>query len=75
MEKGAVELRARKSSNRIIDVGVELGVGISLRLADRVEQLLGHTKTINIDQVWLEEGLRGLESLTSDLDDTTVREL
>lgn len=67
--------RVHTATTRKNDVGVELGTGINIGLVDTVEQLLSHTKSLNIHQVGLEESLRGLESLSSDLDDTSVGEL
>jgi len=57
------------------DVLIELGTKIDISLLDTVKELISHTHSINIDEVGLEEHLRGEVTLLTKTDDTTVRDL
>lgn len=49
--------------------------GIYVGRLDSVEEELGHSDTLHIDEVGLEQGLRGLKPLSSHLDHTTIWQL
>ena len=51
---------------------VKTRANVDIGTLNTVEQHLGDTRLVNIDQVWLEETLGGLETLAADTDDTTV---
>lgn len=72
-----IEVRKNKRkcprTTRQDNVLVKLGSDIEVGGLDAVEQLLGHTDRLNVDEVGLEEGLGSLESLRADLDHTAVR--
>lgn len=69
------ETGVHAATTRQHNVSVQEGTGVQVSLVDTIEQLLVDTSTLNINEVGLEEGLRGLEPLTSDLDHTAIREL
>lgn len=54
---------------------VELGPCVQICCLNGVEQELGHSHTIHVDQVRLEESLWSTKALTSDLYSTTIRKL
>lgn len=67
--------RVHTTTTRQNNVRVELGTSINVGLIDAIKQLFGHTQSLNIHQVGLEECLWGLEPLSSYLDDTSIGEL
>lgn len=69
------ETRVHGGSSGEHNVLVEGLAEIDISGLDGVEKLLRETGKLNSDSAGLEEGLRGLEALSSDLDDTTIREL
>jgi len=64
--------REHGGTTRKNDVLVELGAQIDISLLDAVEELISHTKSINIDEVRLEENLGGEITLLAHADDTAV---
>ena len=54
---------------------VELGPGVDIGGLDRVEKKLGHTHTFNIDEMGLEEDLWCFETLSTQLDNSTIWKL
>jgi hypothetical protein len=71
--KARGETRVHGGSSGEDDVLVELGPDINIGRLDGVVKLLSHTDRLNINQLWLEEGLCRLEPLRADLDDTAIR--
>lgn len=49
--------------------------GVDIGRLDGVEEELSHSDTLHVDEVGLEQSLRGLESLSSHLDHTTIWQL
>lgn len=49
--------------------------GVDVGRLDGVEEELGHTHALHVDEVRLEQGLRGLEAFSSHLDHTAVWQL
>lgn len=49
--------------------------GVYISCLDGVEEELGHSDTLYIDEVRLEQSLRGLKALSSHLDHTTIWQL
>jgi len=66
--------REHGGTTRKNDVLIELGTKIDISLLDTVEELISHTKSINIDKVRLEEHLRGEITLLTHADDTAIRD-
>jgi len=66
--------REHSSTTRKNDVLIELGTKIDISLLDAIEELVSHTHIINIDEVRLEEDLRGEVTLLAKTDDTTIRD-
>ena len=57
------------------DVFVEVGSQVNVGWLDGVEQQLGHAHTVHVDEMRLEQCLRGSEPLPSHLDHTAVWQL
>ena len=68
--------RVHRRTTRQDNVLVELGTDIQLGLVDDLEEEIGDTPTVaSSEEPGLEEGLGGLVTLGSDLDDPTIRKL
>jgi len=68
------QTREHGGTTREHDVLIELRAKIDISLLDAVKELISHTHSINIDEVRLEEDLRGEVTLLTHADDTAIRD-
>jgi len=61
------------ATTRKHDVLVELRAGVHISGLDGVEESVGNTRNLKADEGRIEEGLGSLETLSSDLNHTTIR--